>query len=115
MRVKWRSALFLALVASATSVTSGCVGEIPIIGFDREGKTIESMVSESRYLKETGAGVNRMSESVVPVLDSEAYGRKLSGLRGIRVGLGLKGSVGLWDYWKLGGNIGLGLHFTNKS
>jgi hypothetical protein len=52
---------------------------------------------------------------VVPVADGDAYGRRLSGLRGVRLGLYLRGSVGLGDYWKLGGYAGFNLHFANRN
>ena len=106
--------LLLALAVPAALLLSGCQGEIPVVGQDAEGKAIETMVSHRRYVRQLADNVTQMSESVVPVADSEHYGRLLSGMRGIHLGLGLQGSVGIGDYWKLGGNIGFDLHFTNK-
>ncbi len=107
MRMGLGSALLLAALA-------GCRGEIPIVGYDAEGKVIETMIPKRKYVAQLGDSVNRLSESVVPIADGEAYGRKLSGLRRVRLGLGLAGSVGIGDYWKLGGNVAFALQFTNK-
>ena len=101
----------LTLVA----LTVGCRGEIPVVGLDAEGKMIETLVPEEKYVAQMTENIDRLSESLVPVVDADDYGRLLSGLRGVRLGLGLKGSVGLGDYWKLGGNIGFHLHFANKN
>jgi hypothetical protein len=104
----------LASLTLATLVTGCFGGEIPIVGYDAEGKAIETLLSKQKYVNQMSGSVRDMSESVIPVADDDRYGDRLSGLRGIRLGLGLKGSVGIGDYWKLGGNIGFGLHFTNK-
>src|SRR4051794_10528618 len=96
--VSWIAACAVLLPALAA-----CRGQIPIVGYDAEGKVIETMIPKRRYLAQLGDGVNRLSESVIPVADGAEYGRRLSGLRGIRLGLGLAGSVGIGDYWKLGG------------
>jgi len=109
MRVARRLAIGSVLAALA-----GCSGQIPVVGFDAEGKIIETMMPHDKYVSQMSRGVSDMTESVIPVAETESQKIALSGLRGIRLGLGLKGSVGLGDYWKLGGNIGFNLHFANK-
>lgn len=104
----------LLLAVPFVAALSGCVGEIPVVGLDAEGKAIETMAPKRKFVAGLTENVDKMSDSVIPVADSEQYGRLMSGLRGIRLGLGLKGSAGLGDYWKLGGNIGFNLHFSNK-
>ena len=92
----------------------GCMGNIPVVGYDADGKIIETAIPQNKFVAQMGESVQKLSDTVVPVADSESYGRMLSGLRGVRLGLGLKGSVGLGDYFKLGGNVGFHLHFANK-
>lgn len=104
----------LAFLPLAALVTSCFGGEIPVVGYDAEGKAIETLLPQRKFVKQLATSVDDLSDSVLPVLDADQYGRKLSGLRGIRLGLGLKGSVGVGDYWKLGGNVGFHLHFANK-
>lgn len=104
----------LAGMALATLVTGCFGGEIPVVGYDAEGKAIETLIAKKKYVAQMTSSVQDMSESVIPVASDERYGARLSGLRGIRLGLGLKGSVGIGDYWKLGGNIGFAMHFSNK-
>ena len=107
--------LRIYLIAGATSaVLSGCLGQIPVVGLDADGKLIETMMPQDRYVAQMSSGVTDMAESVVPVAETQSQKMALSGLRGVRLGLGLKGSVGLGDYFKLGGNIGFNLHFANK-
>ena len=95
-------------------LTLSCSGQIPVVGFDAEGKLIETMMPQDKYVSQMSRGVTDITESVIPVAETQSQKLALSGLRGIRLGLGLKGSVGLGDYWKLGGNIGFNLHFANK-
>jgi hypothetical protein len=109
-----RRSTVYCLPLAVVAALSACQGEIPVVGFDAEGKAIETMVPRRRYVTQLASNVDQMSESVLPVMDSDKATTQL-GLRGIRLGLGLKGSVGLGDYWKLGGNIGFNLHFANKN
>lgn len=103
----------LVLPACALALT-GCFGELPVVGYDAEGKVIETMIPKRKFVAQLSSSVDDIADSVVPIVDGKEYGRRLSGLRAIRLGLGLKGSVGIGDYWKLGGNIGFHLHFANK-
>ena len=91
----------------------GCMGELPVVGLDDNGKPIETMIPQRKYVAQLSESMERMQQSVLPAVDSETA-RQLSGLRTARLGLGLKGEVGIGDYFKLGGNIGFRLGFTNK-
>lgn len=105
---------FHVLVLSPLAlVVSGCLGQIPVVGLDEEGKVIETMVKKNDYVSRLKASVTDLQDSVIPVLDSEEA-RGISSLRQTQFGLGLSGEVGIGDHFNLGGNIGFRLVFADN-
>lgn len=92
---------------------TGCFGSLPIVGLDAEGKVIEQMIEEGKFKTQMSENLTNLQDSVIPVLDSEQT-RQMLDLREAKLGLQLKGSAGLGDFFKLAGNIGFRLVFTNK-
>ncbi len=101
------------ILAPLLFAVTGCLGQIPVVGLDEDGKLIESMVKKNDYVNHLTSSVNDLQDSVVPALDSDEA-RGVTALRQAQLGLGLTGSVGLGDYFKLGGNIGFRLVFANQ-
>jgi len=89
------------------------MGTLPVVGLDANGKVIEQMIDRNKFKAQMTQSLLDLQESVIPVLDSEQTRRMLD-LREAKLGLQIKGSAGLGDYFKLAGNIGFRLVFTNK-
>jgi hypothetical protein len=100
------------LLLCAVSVV-GCQGEIPLVGLDANGKQIETMAKRADFENYLTTGLNDLQESIIPSLDQAPSGRDWF-LREVRVGLGVQGSVGLGEFFKLGGNVGFRLFFADK-
>jgi len=103
-----------ALLFCAATTMTACVGQIPIVGYDMDGKIIETAIPKERYVQQMRERITDLSDSILPVVGNARYDEVNLHLRGIRLGLGLKGSVGIGDYFRLGGNLGFNLHFSNK-
>jgi len=97
----------------ALLLLTGCVGELPIVGLDRDGKVIDTAIRQGDYVEKMVTSVTDMQDSVIPILDDDDA-RSMMELREAALGLHLSGSVGLGDYFKLAGTIGFRLVFTNK-
>ena len=102
----------ILLGAFAISI-SGCMGTLPIVGLDKNGKRIEERIRRDKFVTKMAQSATDLQESVIPVMDSEDA-QKMMNLREVTLGLGLKGSAGLGDYFKLAGNIGFRFVFANK-
>ena len=94
------------------TVLPGCAGELPVVGLDADGKEISTMVPRHTYVQRMAGGVDEMQQSVLPAMDGRAA-RQMMRLRELRLGLSVKGEVGLGELFKLAGNIGVRLGFTN--
>lgn len=92
---------------------SGCLGTLPVVGLDENGKVIEEMIKKRDYVNRLSSSVTDLQESVLPTLDGEEA-RSVNALRQAALGLGLQGTVGIGDYFSLGGNIGFRLVFANQ-
>lgn len=90
-----------------------CEGDIPVVGLDDDGREIETMVPSGALVERMSTTLGDVQESAIPSLDSERA-RKILGLRQARLGVFLTGSVGLGDWFKIGGNVGLQLGLSNK-
>lgn len=92
---------------------TGCLGTLPVVGLDEDGKVIEHMIKKREYVNRLTSSVTDLQDSVIPALDGEEA-RSINALRQAQLGLGLQGTVGIGDYFNLGGNIGFRLVFTNQ-
>lgn len=101
------------LLAPFIFAMSGCLGQIPVVGLDEDGKVIETMIKKNDYVTRLKSSVTDLQDSVVPTLDSEEA-RGISALRQTQFGLGLSGEVGIGDHFNLGGNIGFRLVFADQ-
>jgi hypothetical protein len=87
----------LALLSLAAAL-GGCAGQIPVVGLDENGKTIEQLVKKRDYVARLASSVGDLQDSVVPVLDSED-GRSEREMRQMQLGLGLAGTVGIGEFF----------------
>ena len=114
MEVPMRKHARLLTTVTIALLLASCRGEIPMVGLDKDGKQIETMVRREKFEESLTLGLNDLQDSAVPALDNAPNGKEWF-LREVRLGLGVQGSIGLGDYFKLGGNIGFRLCFANKT
>lgn len=97
-----------------TTTMMGCVGGvIPIVGLDKSGKVIETLIKEDDFGNHFSTSIRNMQDSAIPALDSNAA-RRMSSLREAKLGLFLKGEIGIGDSFNLGGSSGFKFVFANR-
>jgi len=109
---KYCSVMIHFLVVTSV-LLSGCNGQIPIVGLDADGKAIETMVKQDDFEEFLVSSLNDLQESTIPTLDNAPTGRQWF-MRNFQLGLAVEGSVGVGDYYRLGGYAGFRMNFTNK-
>lgn len=103
----------IAITFLASLFLVSCMGEIPVIGLDKSGEAFEAMLSTTKYKEELRNNLSAIQETVIPEMDAQS-GKKRFHLRWVYVGLGVRGQIGIGEYFTLAGNIGFDLGFSNK-
>ena len=108
---KWMAVL--ALLGAAVAFSACNPDEIPLVGLDASGNSVELGVSKSKYTERMGTLISTVNESAIPALAHRPAAKALQ-LRTVVVGVGISTEIGLGPF-KVGAVPRVRVAFTNSS